>query len=409
MELKALIFVLIIVNVMSQVHGYQVKHPQALDLGSIDINVDDILKVSSGKNSLDCSTFYRRIVKYLFDKKRFKDDPESGYFIASISLRLNKEQFDLLVDNDINGLNINEVDNLLADVVKQSNDENWQYPVSQILFEHYKQQLIMSMPSLNSPGVIIAVAILVIVITSRFFNFSKLTFSAIILLVFLCICSVSYGMNYYDCLSDLEVEQMIQLSKQQSTNNPCKDYHGEHASFWSSMNAAVFGSSENKCLDHMRKTFKTSKKYCDPLDVFAKWFGKIQMSYFTSVIGGFMEVISNISSSSNFITKIVFWVIGAGVFVYIFMAFGKVVIKSTFHGAFDALKTTKVAPEPNQDSAQELRQLSSKIDTILTENKEMKRELIFIRECSVEKSRASPPRIEGKKRLQDITEDDNFK
>lgn len=214
-------------------------------------------------------------------------------------------------------------------------------------------------------------------------------------------------MTYYDCLSDLEVEQMIQLSKQQSTNNPCKDYHGEHESFWSSMRASVFGSSENKCLEHMRKTFKTTKKYCDPLDVFAKWFGKIQMSYFSTIIGGFMEIVSSMSASSNFITRTVFWVIAAAIFVYIFLSFGKIVIKSSFSGIFDMLRAN-VAQEtpPNQ----ELRALSNKMDEILHENQQMKRELSVIRENSVERSiQGSLPRIKAKRRLENIKESSEAK
>jgi hypothetical protein len=406
-NMNLLIFVFLTVLFTQQLHGYQVKHPQEIDLTGFDAdNNEDLLKWTSKRaGGLDCVSYYRRIVKYLFNRDRFKEDSSSGYFIGSISLRLKKEQWEMLVENDFEGLNMNEVDDLLASVLKQSGEGNWEYPAAQILFEHYKQQLIMSLPSLNSPVLMITVAFIAVVVTCRFFNFSKLTFSAIILLALLGICSVSYAMTYYDCLSDLEVEQMIQLSKQQSKNNPCKDYHGEHADFWSSMQATVFGSSENKCFEHMRKTFKTSKKYCDPLDVFAKWFGKIQMSYFSSVIGGIMEVITNISASSNIITKTVTWIIGAAISVYLVMAFGKVAIKSLFSGAFDALKTTKISNDSNREPSREFRELSVKMDEILHENQQMKRELTYIRECSVERT-ISVPSIEGIKRLHDIQEEE---
>lgn len=392
--------VLLIVFTVPSLHGYKVKHPQELDISSFedDIN-EDLMKWTSKKYSaVDCSLYYRRIVKHLFDKKRFKADPASDYFIANVPLRLKKEQWDLLVDNNIDGLNMNEVDDILVEVLKQSHDADWDFPVSQILFEHYRQQLIVSLPSLDSPAFLITVALLVIIITCRFFNFSRLTFSAVILLMLLGICCVSYSMTYYDCLSDLEVERMIQLSKQQSINNPCKDYHGEQASFWSSMHATLFGSSENKCLEHMRKTFKTSKKYCDPLDVFAKWFGKIQMSYLSQVIGGLMELVVNISAASNILTRTIFWAIAAAAFVYIFLSFGKTVIISSFSGMFDMIKTTKIAPQPKQD-APDIRALSDKMDKILFENQQMKRELSVIRECSVER------KIKEREKLEDINEE----
>lgn len=399
--------VILIISFAPQLLCYQGKHPQELDISGLeDDNNEELLKWTSKKNSgIDCSFYYRRIVKYLFDKKRFNADPASDYFIASVPLRLKREQWELLVNNNIDGLNMHEVDDLLAEVLKQSNDADWDYPVAQILFEHYRQQLIVSLPPLDSPAVLITIAVLVIIVTCRFFHFSKLTFSAMILLVFLGICVVSYSMTYFDCLSDLEVEQMIQLSKQQSKNNPCKDYAGEHASFWSSMHVSVFGSSENKCLEHMRKTFKTTKKYCDPLDVFAKWFGKIQMSYFASVIGGFMEVITSFSVSSNFITRTIFWVIAGAFFTFMFLSFGKMVIKSTFRGVFQILTTTTATPEQNREPSPDIRALSSKMDEILYENQQMKRELSIIRECSVERSmQESPLKIEGRKKLEGINE-----
>lgn len=172
----------------------QVKHPQHIDLS--DIDDDDLLNWSARSNGReDCLMFYRRLVKHLFKKERFQLDPGSSKsFIASVPLRLNKEQWELLVNNDIDGLNANEVNNLLEEVLKQSND--WDYPVTQILFDHYRHQLIESLPSLNSPAVLICVAVLVIIVMNRMFNFSKLTFSAMILLVFLSIVAISYTMTY---------------------------------------------------------------------------------------------------------------------------------------------------------------------------------------------------------------------
>lgn len=399
--------ILLISSLLIAASADKLKHPQEIDFSGLED--DDLFRWSERRNSkLDCVTFYRRIVKHLFNEKRFQLDPRSSnYYVASIPLRLNKEQFELLVKNNIDSLNMNEVDDLLAEVLKKSNDEDWDYPVAQILFDHYKHQLIESLPSLHSPVVLVVIAVLSIVVMNRTCSFSKLTFSAITLIVFLIICAISYGIAYRDCLSDLEVEQMIQLSKKSSGNNPCKDYDGEYESIWSSIRATVLGSSENKCLEHMRKVLKRPEKYCDPLEVGAKWFGKIQMTYFGSIIGGFLALIANLTSSSNLLTTIIFWVVSTAVFIFFFLNFGKSAIKHGFRGMFNVITTTKIIPPSNDEgSSRSYDQLHSKMDEILQENRHMKRELSAIREMSVERSlpnqsETSPPKL---KKLKHISE-----
>lgn len=395
---------LFVVGQTSSTRQAKVKHPQEMDLSDLE---DDTILMSwteRKNNRVDCDTFYRRLVKHLFKPKRFHHDPRSDFYIANVPLRLKKEQWELLVDLKTDGLNLNELDDLIAEVLKQSNDLD--YPVTQILFDHYRNQIVESLPSLHSPIVMSLIAIFVIFVINRIFRFSTFTYSALVLLLILSVCVVSYIMTYWDCLSDLEVEQMIQLSKKQSTNNPCKDYDGEHESFFTSLKATILGSSENKCLEHMRKTFKTSSKFCDPLDVFAKWFAKIQMSYFSSILGGFMELISNITSSSNFMTKIILRIVAAVFFVVVFLIYGKEVIVHGFKGMFGMLKTTKLS-EPAGNSSSDYHRLNTKMDEILHENQAMKRELSIIRECSVDRSlpNASPLKIRAKRRMRHIDED----
>lgn len=381
--------------------GAQVKHPQEMDMSDLEDDIELMSWTERRTSKMDCDTFYRRLVKHLFNKKRFHADPNSDHYIASVPLRLRQEQWELLVELNTDGLNLNELDNLIEEVLKQSNNAEWDYPVSQILFDHYRHQIVESLPSINSPIVLVVIAILAIILMNRVFHFSKLKFSAIIFFGFLGICVISYSMMYWDCQSDLEVEQMIQLSKKQS-NNPCKNFDGEHSSFLSSLRAKIFGSSENECLEYMRKTFKSSKKYCDPLDVFAKWFGKIQMSYFSSIFGGFFELVSSMTSSSNLLTKIVLWVVCPLVFVFIFLSFGKEVIIHVCKGMLNTSTTTHSTPDPHKQSSSDFHRLNSKMDEILQENQEMKR---FIREVSVERSKSIPARIEDTKRLTDINEE----
>ena len=403
------IFIVILLSVILFQHcRAQVKHPQEIDLSDLEDDIELLNYRERKNNRLDCVTFYRRLVKHLFKKERFQPDPASNNYIASVPLRLKPEQWELLTELD--GLNLDEIDDLIAEVLKRSNDADWDYPVSQILFDHYRHQLVESLPSINSPIVLIGIAIIVIIFMNRFFHFSKLTFSAVILLVIISICVISYAMMYWECLSELEVEEMIRLSKKESVNNPCKDYDGEHRSIWSSLRATMFGSSESECIEHMRKTFKTSKKYCDPLDVFAKWCGKIQMSYFTSILGGFFELISHATSSSNLFSKIIIYAVGTAIFVFLVYGFGKMVIVHLLKGTFGLLANTRLTPETNENSNQNsslhYHRINSKLDEVLLENQMMRKELLIIRECSVERStRSSPPRIEDSKRLKEISEE----
>lgn len=399
---------LLIVLVLPTLLKAQIKHPYEVDLSDLENDDSKIMKMTNKRTSshqVDCTSYYRRLVKHVFNEKRFRIDTGSDYFVASIPIRVNKEQYELLVNGD--GLNLNEVDDLIADVLKQSNDDEWN--PANLLYEHYRHEFMDKLPSLSSPFMQIIIAIGVIILLNRLFHFSKLTFSAIILFVFLVICAVSYSMTYFDCLSDLEVDQMIQLAKQQSTNNPCKDYHGERKSFWSSMRATAFGSSENKCLDHMRATLKQTKKFCDPLDVFAKWAATIQMTYLSSVFGGFLNVVTDMTASSGFLTKIIYTLAVVAVFVLVLLTLGKAVIKYGFKGFVAMLTTSKVTTEPTSHSSVDYQILHSKIDEILHENLQMKRELSIIRECSVERSlpagNSSPKKIEAVSILSKIHEE----
>lgn len=80
----------------------QIRHPQELDMSDVEGDDSELLNWSVKKtNNIDCSLYYRRLVKHLFSQKRFQPDPASDYYIASVPLRLNKEQWELLVNNNV--------------------------------------------------------------------------------------------------------------------------------------------------------------------------------------------------------------------------------------------------------------------------------------------------------------------
>lgn len=364
------------------------KHPY-----EVEIAFDDPLIISKNdersSSSSEAVTFYLRLVKHLFRKERFKADPHSeDGFIANIPLKLNKEQYEMLVNSDIHGLNINELDSLVEEVLMQSKGQD---PAKmQILYDYYRQEIIASITTYSTPILITFAVLLGVFIISRFYNFSKLTYTAMIFTVIIIICGISYAMAYHDCLNDLEVEKMIQLSKENSLNNPCKDFHREQESYFQQF--FTWRNSENKCLDHMRKTFKPSKEVCDPLDVFAKWSAKIHMSYLGGLLSSFLEHLSKLTSSSDILTTVITYVAGGIFFVFALLSLLKIAVTCGFQGIFSSLNST---PSTNQ-SNETINLLSYKIDTIMNENREMKRELSIIRECSVE--RVLPPVLKRHKK-----------
>lgn len=337
-------------------------------------------------------TFYRRLVKHIFRKDRFKADPHNdNFYLANIPLKVNKNQYDMLIDSEILGLNMDELDELVEEVLMQSKKD--EHTIPQVLFDYYRQEIISSLPNFTNTIFLSIIAVIVILLFNQYLHFSKLTYSAMIFFAIIIICCISYAMTYHDCLNDLEVEQMILLSKEQ--NNPCTDYHGERESIWAFIPALFQKSSENACLDHLRKTFKPSKKYCDPLDVFARWSAKIHMSYFGSVANEFFELLSKFTSSSDFMTKIIVWVAGPIFFGLLIITILKVLISSGFQGIFGFLSTSPTTTAKNNA----FENLSTKIDAILTENLEIKRELSVLRECSVERQvkNSSSPRSKRRK------------
>ncbi|CRL01105.1 CLUMA_CG014501, isoform A [Clunio marinus] len=392
--MKFYIFITILLSshlAASQVKSKYNKHPYEIDLGDLKYELKPVEEKGKEKKSLDCDSYYRRIVKYIFAPKRFeKSNSNSKFYNANVPLKITDEQYEMIVKMGCDGLNLNEIDDIIAEVFEQS-VENYDLPVAQIIIEHYSHQFIESLPSMTS-SIMLLVSLLIIVFALNrvYYSSSKLTFSARILFLFLAICACSFSMSYFDCLNDLEVEELVKLSKEKSGNNPCKDYHGERENFFSSLRVTLFGSSENKCLEHMRKTLKTSKKYCDPLEVFSKWIGKIQMSYFSSIFGQFFDIFTNASSSSNVITRILIWVVG-GVVLAVFLLFVvKDVIKHFIQGMFNTVRNTNVYETSNtqqspSNASHEYSALSNKIDKILNEHVELKRELSIIRECSVDR------------------------
>lgn len=329
-----------------------------------------------------------RLVKHLFRKNRFREDPnEDDFFIANIPLRVNKEQYEMLVNSDIHGLNIQEIDGLVEDVLMQSRDDK--YSIPHILFDFYREEIISAF---RTPVICIAVFIAIIILIRLFHSSS---YSTIIITVILAISVLSYSMMYHDCLDDLEIDRMIQLSKEESKNNPCKDYQSAKKSVLSSL---FNKNNEDDCHKHMRLNFKSAKNYCDPLEVFARWSAKIHMSYIGSMTESFLEIIMKMTSSSNIFSQAFIWIASMIFFAFLIITIFKEVIKRGFLGIFSALSSSTPSPSTSATSNATIDLLNTKLDAIANENREMKREVRMLRECSVERSlKNSPPQLKRHK------------
>lgn len=75
----------------SKVQG-KVKHPHEIDMSDFESDLPSTKERRD--NRLDCDTYFRRIVRHLFRRDRFKLDPASDYYVANVPLRLKKKQWE---------------------------------------------------------------------------------------------------------------------------------------------------------------------------------------------------------------------------------------------------------------------------------------------------------------------------
>lgn len=300
----------------------------------------------------------------------------------------------MLVDTDISGLNINEIDGLVEEVLKQSSNEDWQESATTILYDFYKQEIIDSITTFSSPILWIIVSLITIVIVNRIFHFSRLKFITIIIMSLIGICGISYYMTYLDCMHDLEVEQIMALSKDKIHTNPCKEYHAENQDYWGSLKTWVTGSKKNECKEYMRQTLAPSKKYCNPLEVFFKWLAKLQMSYFGSIFEEFTDFFAETTSSMDFLSRISSKIIYIAFFgistIFIIVMFLKYAVQSVPSLISHAVSSPN-SSNNNQTQNPSIALLSAKMDEILKENVAIKREISVIRERSEEPQPLPPP------------------
>jgi hypothetical protein len=342
----------------------------------------------------DAAIYYLRLVKHLFRKQRFSvDHSSSDHYIANIPLKVNKNQWELLVNSDINGLNLNEIDSLVEEVLMQSKDVDWEL-LTLAIIDHYRLVITSFISQTITPFFYCIGALILLFFLYKLFYHKNLTFSALMFFIILIICGISYSMMYLDCMNDLETEHMIKLSMEKSENNPCKNYHREDDSYFGLVKKYFSDSQESKCKEHMRNNFKPSKKYCDPLEVFAKWSAKIHISYLGSIFEEYLELVSKFTSSSNFFIKPILTTVLMIFFGFIVITVLKALIKHGFQGVFGIMK----APinEERRNSTNE--KLQQALDALKRDNNEIKRELSILRECSVERDfQKSPEKIKAKK------------
>lgn len=354
----------------------QFKHPNHIEIDENDDELSEIVKSARSDPSRndDCAVAYLRIVKYLFRKERFYKIDEDSYQ-ASVHFKLNNEQFDLMSDDGVNGLNINEIDTLINEIVLQSSKYDSKL-TRDAMIESYRQEIYdMVFKFLYSPTFLVTFGLTSLFIISRCIKFSKFSFSAIIVIGVIAMAVTSYLMELEECKHDLEVNEIIKLQQRDMDNNPCKSFKDENKFFYTSLYAKLFGSSEDACHKYMRNVLRPSKKFCDPLKVFTKWLASIQMSYFGSIIASFIELLQELTKSSGLFTSIIWWIVGSALLVVFILSFGKEFIKSFIPEIFKSLRSPIVQPEKNENH-----------ENITKENERLRHENRILRELSMERT-----------------------
>lgn len=381
MDKRHLISALVLVVLINLVSSKHPKHPYEIDIGDSE-EIAQKYRIHSTEchsNSGGCFDAYIRLAKFLLRQERFVR-LENGEYHAQLDLRLTEQQFDL-IDAGLDGLNLHEIDQLMNEIAPQSSVIDAE-KLKSLMFEHYRFELNQMMASvLGGNTLLIGIGVVIItalVIRRDSINLSSISFSAIIITIVLAMVAFSIVLEFMECSDDLETEVLVKMHTK-DLHNPCKQLEKEGQSTFMSMFTAYFGSSEEACRLHMKKTLKPTRKYCDPVIVLSTWTAKIQMSYLGSVLGGFIKLMGEQTEGMNILGKIVTWTGGCLVFVFIFVTLAKAGVITTIRGFFSCLRKTTVTTEIK--SATSEADDSSKIKIAL-----LQQEVRLLRELSVERT-----------------------
>lgn len=380
------------------------KHPYEIDLDDLDDDISANFEWKRSQlNTQDCFDAYMKLVKFLLNKERYLKVNEDGLdgYQSVLNLKLTQEQFQL-IEPGINGLSINEIDQLLNEIVSQSSEiETAKF--KNVMSEYYHRefkQLVSSVLQSHLFIVFIGVVIFLILVYCKcFISFNRITFSAVIISTLLIIFITSFTIEYLECSNDLEVKELVKQATKDLGLNPCEQFMKEKQSSYSLFYTKVFGSSEDACYRHMEKVLKPSQKYCDPAIVFTKWCGKLHMSYLETLLNSFFKLLNEHTGSSNIFSKIIIWIVGGLIFVFLLISFGKEVISNLFKFFFK-LSTTTITTESRNPTENR--------DNLYLENQLLKQEVRILREISVERILPEPREktlTDSKPKMQCIDED----
>lgn len=255
-------------------------------------------------DQMDLVSCYQILADNLIVKNRLKQDPLSdNFFIANVPLRLNRQQYDRLMDGNINFMNIEEINDLLRKIIRQSCDEKWlQSTIKYETLDSNSSSLIFSY--LESPFLWTLLLVASYVAFQRRFHLPLLTFKLFLLIVFV----LSYIVVYQECYYDLKAEEIMMISG----NNPCKSYYAENT-----FKRWIFGSFKQECKEFLKRTQTPFKSICDPLEVFTKMIAKLQITYIGEIFHGVNDTLSD----QNVIFRIILY-LAIMVFVIVSLMFG---------------------------------------------------------------------------------------
>lgn len=386
---KYLVFTLLFLMVIGPIaSSRRSKHPYEINVDDLDDDIEKYKWKRSESNShSDCLGAYIKIVKFLLRKERYVQLDENGSddgYHAMLNLKLSREQFQLIEDG-IDGLNVNEIDQLLNEVVSQSGEMETT-KIKNVIFDYYVRefkQLVSSVLDGHLFVLIISILLFLILAYCKcYINFNKITFSAVFITTLFTIFIISFTFEYLECSNDLEVKELVKQTTKNFGINPCEQFIKEKQNSYSLFYTKIFGSSEDACYLHMEKVLKPSQKYCDPAIVFTKWMGKLHMSYFETLLNSFIKILNENTGSSNIFSKIIIWLGGGFIFIFLIVSFGKEIITNVFKFILK-LMATRISTETNQ---------TGNNDNLYLENQLLKQEVRLLRENSVERSLPQQPR-----------------
>lgn len=218
-----------------------VYEPKPTSKPSIQLksNNNDVPLINPDTRAME--TFYVKLVNYIFNEKKMKKDPTTGKLFRIIHFEINEEQLKLLKSSFGN---VREVDGIVFDVLKDSN-EGFIVSTAEFIFTISEKIYFFFWETLEEFHFYMYAALIVLMIVilkrhNKRWNIVLLSLGIIFM--------ISFKMEYNNCNKRLKVEKLLKLSikeKNACDFNQPQTYYESFKSFFGRQ------SSKEKCIDQL--------------------------------------------------------------------------------------------------------------------------------------------------------------